>query len=200
MTATEPGFIVKTADMVKIYTKKGDEGQTSLFGGQRISKSDPRPEAYGSLDEVCAILGVVRAVTHDPDLQTVIHSLQEDLFLLAAELATAPEDRSRFAVQQITPEHTVRLESLIDQRLAKIELPRAFIIPGSSSYIPALLDWGRAVARRAERRVVELREAGFLDNPEVLKYLNRLADLLFVLARYQEVVEGKGAVQWRGRR
>ncbi|MBI3624882.1 MAG: cob(I)yrinic acid a,c-diamide adenosyltransferase [Candidatus Rokubacteria bacterium] len=186
--------------MVKIYTKKGDEGQTSLFGGQRISKSDPRPEAYGSLDEVCAILGVVRAVTHDPDLQAVIHSLQEDLFLLAAELATAPEDRSRFAVQQITPEHTVRLESLIDQRLAKIELPRAFIIPGSSSYIPALLDWGRAVARRAERRVVELREAGFLDNPEVLKYLNRLADLLFVLARYQEVVEGKGAVQWRGRR
>jgi cob(I)alamin adenosyltransferase len=186
--------------MVKIYTKKGDEGQTSLFGGQRISKSDPRPEAYGSLDEVCAILGVVRAVAQDPDLQTVIHSLQEDLFLLAAELATAPEDRARFAVQQITLEHTVRLESLIDQRLAKIELPRAFIIPGSSSYIPALLDWGRAVARRAERRVVELREAGLLDNPEVLKYLNRLADLLFVLARYQEAVEGKGAVQWRGRR
>lgn len=186
--------------MVKIYTKKGDEGQTSLFGGQRISKSDPRPEAYGSLDEVCAILGVVRAVAQDPDLQAAIHSLQEDLFLLGAELATAPEDRARFAVQQITPEHTVRLESLIDERLAKIELPRAFIIPGSSSYIPALLDWCRAVARRAERRVVELRKAGLLDNPEVLKYLNRLSDLLFVLARYQEAVEGKGAVQWRGRR
>ena len=186
--------------MVKIYTKKGDEGQTSLFGGQRISKSDPRPEAYGSLDEVCAILGVVRAVTQDPDLQAAIHSLQEDLFLLGAELATAPEDRARFAVQQITPGHTVRLESLIDERLAKIELPRAFIIPGSSSYIPALLDWCRAVARRAERRVVELRKAGLLDNPEVLKYLNRLSDLLFVLARYQEALEGKGAVQWRGRR
>jgi len=192
--------------MVKIYTKKGDEGQTSLFGGQRVSKSDPRPEAYGSLDEVCSILGVVRAAAQDaglkqdPDLKTVIHSIQEDLFLLGAELATAPEDRARFSVQQITSEHTARLESLIDERLAKIELPRAFIIPGSSSYIPALLDWSRAVARRAERRVVELREAGLLDNPEVLKYLNRLADLLFVLARYQEAVEGKGAVQWRGRR
>lgn len=186
--------------MVKIYTKKGDEGQTSLFGGQRISKSDPRPEAYGTLDEVCSVLGVVRAVAQDADLERVIHSVQEDLFLLGAELATAPEDRARFSVQQITPKHTTRLESLIDERLTKIELPRAFIIPGSSSYIPALLDWTRAVARRAERRVVELREAGFLDNPEVLKYLNRLADLLFVLARYQEAVEGKGAVQWRGRR
>ena len=186
--------------MVKIYTKKGDEGQTSLFGGQRISKSDPRPEAYGTLDEVCAILGVARAAADNPDLQAVIHSIQEDLFLLGAELATAPEDRPRLSVEQITPAHTARLESLIDERLAKIELPRAFIIPGSSSYIPALLDWARAVLRRAERRVVELREAGLLDNAEVLKYLNRLADLLFVLARYQEAQEGKGAVQWRGRR
>ncbi|KRT75155.1 MAG: ATP/cobalamin adenosyltransferase [Candidatus Rokubacteria bacterium CSP1-6] len=186
--------------MVKIYTKKGDEGQTSLFGGQRISKSDPRPEAFGTLDEVCAILGVARAAADNPDLQAVIHSIQEDLFLLGAELATAPEDRPRLSVAQITPAHTARLESLIDERLAKIELPRAFIIPGSSSYIPALLDWARAVLRRAERRVVELREAGLLDNAEVLKYLNRLADLLFVLARYQEAQEGKGAVQWRGRR
>lgn len=186
--------------MVKIYTKKGDEGQTSLFGGQRISKSDARPEAYGTLDEVCAVLGVARAATDNRDLQAVIHSIQEDLFLLGAELATAPEDRTRISVQQITAEHTARLEALIDERLSKIELPRAFIIPGSSAYIPALLDWARAVARRAERRVVELREAALLDNPEVLKYLNRLADLLFVLARYQEAVEGKGAVQWRGRR
>lgn len=186
--------------MVKIYTKKGDDGQTSLFGGQRVSKSDPRPEAYGTLDEVCSVLGVVRATAQDTDLQVVIHSIQEDLFLLGAELATAPEDRPRFQVQQITAEHTARLEALIDERLARIELPRAFIIPGSSSYIPALLDWARVVARRAERRVVELREVGLLDNPEGLKYLNRLADLLFVLARYQEAAEGKGGIQWRGRR
>lgn len=186
--------------MVKIYTKKGDEGQTSLFGGQRISKSDPRPEAYGTLDEVCSVLGVVRAAAQDANLKAVIHTIQEDLFLLGAELATATEDRERLHVQQISPEHTARLEALIDQQLAKIELPRAFIIPGSSSYLPALLDWARAVARRGERRVVDLREGGFLDNPEALKYLNRLADLLFVLARYQEALEGKGAVQWRGRR
>lgn len=186
--------------MVRIYTKKGDEGQTSLFGGQRISKSDPRPEAYGTLDETCSILGVARAASQDAELQAVIHSVQEDLFLLGAELATAPEDRARFGVKPITPSHTARLESLIDERLAKVELPRAFVIPGSSTYLPALLDWARAVARRAERRVVGLREAGLLDNPEILKYLNRLADLLFVLARYQEAAEGKGAVQWRGRR
>ena len=186
--------------MVKIYTKKGDEGQTSLFGGQRISKSDPRPEAYGTLDEACSVLGVARAATQDEELRAVIHSIQEDLFLLGAELATATEDRERLRVSQISPEHTARLEALIDECLAKIELPRAFIIPGSSSYIPALLDWARAVIRRGERRVVELREACLVDNPEVLKYVNRLADLLFVLARYQEAVEGKGAVQWQGRR
>lgn len=188
------------AEMVKIYTKKGDEGQTSLFGGQRISKSDPRPEAYGTLDEACSVLGVARAATQDEELRAVIHDIQEDLFLLGAELATPPEDRERFGINQISPEHTARLEALIDRRLAKIDLPRAFIIPGSSSYIPALLDWARAVIRRAERRIVQLREAHLLDNPEVLKYANRLADLLFVLARYQEAVEGKGAVQWKGRR
>jgi cob(I)alamin adenosyltransferase len=185
--------------MVKIYTKKGDEGQTSLLGGQRISKSDLRPEAYGTLDEACSVLGVARAAARDEELEAVIHVIQQDLFLLGAELATAPEDRDRFQFR-ITAEHTAQLESLIDARLSKIELPRAFIIPGSSSFIPSLLDWARAVVRRGERRVVELKEAGLLDNPEVLKYLNRLADLLFVLARYQEAVEGKGAVQWKGRR
>jgi len=186
--------------MVKIYTKKGDEGQTSLFGGQRVSKSDLRAEAYGTLDEACSALGVVRAATQDEELRAVIHSLQEDLFLLGAELATVPEDRERLRVSQISPEHTARLEALIDERLAKIELPRAFIIPGSSSYIPALLDWARAVIRRGERQIVKLREAHLLDNLEVLKYVNRLGDLLFVLARYQEAVEGSSAVQWKGRR
>lgn len=185
--------------MVKIYTKKGDEGQTSLLGGQRISKSDLRPEAYGTLDEACSVLGVARAANQDEELKAVIHTIQQDLFLLGAELATAPEDRGRFNFR-LTAEHTAQLESLIDARLSKIELPRAFIIPGSSSYIPSLLDWARAVVRRGERRVVELKEAGLLENPEVLKYMNRLADLLFVLARYQEAVEGKGAVQWKGRR
>jgi cob(I)alamin adenosyltransferase len=185
--------------MVKIYTKKGDEGQTSLLGGQRISKSDLRPEAYGTLDEACSVLGVARAWAQDEDLTAVIHTIQQDLFLLGAELATAPEDRERFNFQ-ITAEHTAQLESLIDARLTKIELPRAFIIPGSSSHIPSLLDWARAVVRRSERWVVKLKEAGLLENPEALKYLNRLADLLFVLARYQEAVEGRGAVQWKGRR
>ncbi len=184
--------------MVKIYTKKGDQGQTGLLGGQRISKSDLRPEAYGTLDEACSILGVARAATQDEELTDVIHTIQQDLFLLGAELATAPEDRERFNFR-ITAEHTARIEAFIDARLAKIELPRAFIIPGSSSSLSALLDWARAVVRRGERRVVVLKEAGLLDNPEALTYLNRLADLLFVLARYQEAVEGKGAVQWSGR-
>ncbi len=186
--------------MVKIYTKKGDEGQTSLFGGQRISKSDPRAEAYGTVDEACSVLGVARAATREEELRVVIHGIQEDLFLLGAELATVPEDRERLRVSQISSAHTARLEALIDERLAKIELPRAFIIPGSSSYIPALLDWARAVIRRGERQIVNLRETGLLDNPEVLKFVNRLGDLLFVLARYQEAIEGSSAVQWKGRR
>lgn len=184
--------------MVKIYTKKGDRGETALLGGQRISKSDVRPEAYGTLDEACSVLGVARAAAQDEELTAVIHTIQQDLFLLGAELATAPEDRGRLDFR-ITEEHTAQIESFIDSRLAKIELPRAFIIPGSSSFLSGLLDWARAVVRRGERRAVALKEAGLLDNPEVLRYLNRLGDLLFVLARYQEAVEGKGAVQWKGR-
>ena len=184
--------------MVKIYTKKGDLGETGLLGGQRVSKSDLRPEACGTLDEACSILGVVRAAAQQEELTAVIHAIQQDLFLLGAELATATEDRERFNFQ-ITAEHTAQIEAFIDARLAKIELPRAFVIPGSSSYLSALLDWARAVVRRGERRVVALKEAGLLENPEALRYLNRLADLLFVLARCQEALEGRGAVQWKGR-
>ena len=183
---------------MKIYTKKGDQGQTGLLGGQRISKTDLRPEAYGTIDEVCAVLGVVRASSDNESLQALVHQIQQDLFVMGAELATAAEDRARFAFR-ITEAQVARLEHAIDEHDAKIDLPRAFIIPGSSSHVPALLDWARAVARRAERRVVALNEAGLLSNPEVLKYLNRLADLLFVLARYQEALDGRGAVLWRGK-
>ena len=183
---------------MKIYTKKGDQGQTGLLGGQRVSKTDPRPEAYGTIDEVCAVLGVVRASSENEALTALVHQIQQDLFVMGAELATAPEDRERFTFR-ITADRVAVLERAIDEHDAKIDLPRAFIIPGSSSYVPALLDWARAVARRAERRVVALNEAGLLSNPEVLKYLNRLADLLFILARYQEALDGKGAILWRGK-
>ena len=188
----------KTGLGVKIYTKKGDQGQTGLLGGQRISKTDPRPEAYGTIDEVCTVLGVVRASSENESLTALIHQIQQDLFVMGAELATAEEDRERFTFR-ITADQVAALEHAIDEHVAQIELPRAFIVPGSSSYVPALLDWARAVARRTERRVVALNEAGLLPNPEVLKYLNRLADLLFVLARYQEALDGKGAVLWRGK-
>ena len=183
---------------MKIYTKKGDQGQTGLLGGQRISKTDPRPEAYGTIDELCTVLGVIRASSEHQSLTTLIHEVQEDLFVLGAELATAVEDRGRFTFR-ITADRVAALERAIDEREAKIKLPRAFIVPGSSSYVPALLDWARAVARRAERRVVALHETGLLGNPEALKYLNRLADLLFILARHQEALDGKGAVTWRGK-
>ena len=183
---------------MKIYTRKGDQGQTGLLGGQRISKTDLRPQAYGTIDELCAALGVVRASSENQSLTGLIHRIQQDLFVIGAELATAAEDRERFTFR-ITADRVAALERAIDERLAEIKLPPAFVIPGSSSFIPALLDWARTVARRAERRVVALNEAGLLDNPEVLKYLNRLADLLFVLARYQEALDGKGAVLWRGK-
>lgn len=184
---------------MKIYTKQGDKGQTSLLGGQRISKAHPRPEAYGAVDEACSALGVVRVQSEREDLKDTIHQIQQDLFLLGAELATAPEDRARFGFQ-ITADHVTRLEELIDRLMGEIQLPKNFIIPGSSTHVPALLDWARAVVRRAERRTVSLGEEGLLENPDVIKYLNRLADLLFVLARHQEALDGKGAALWKGGR
>ena len=172
---------------MKLYTRTGDRGETGLLYGGRVPKTDPRVEAYGTTDEANAALGLARALARDPRVKAIARDLQRELFAVGAELATDPAHSDRFTAhfRPVTPEMVARLEGLIDEVTAQVQLPRAFIIPGASAASGAL-DLARTVARRAERRAVDLQQRGLLKNPEVVRYLNRLSDLLFALARYED--------------
>ena len=177
---------------MKTFNKKGDRGETSLLFGARVAKSDPRCEAYGTIDEAVSALGLARQFCK-PEVKDIILSLQKDLFLVGAELATPAEHYSKLVKKRktITSEMVQSLENLIDDFEAKVKMPEAFVIPGGVSAGSAALDVARPIIRRAERRVVSLKQAGTAINDEILKYLNRLADLVFTLARYQEAEEKK---------
>lgn len=168
---------------MRIYTGTGDDGTTGLLYGGRISKSDAAAEAYGSVDETVADIGLARALADDPRLERLLLEVQRELFVVGADLATNPEARSKLIpeVSLVTPAMVERVERLIDETAERHPLPREFIVPGSNR-VSAALDVARTTCRRAERRAVELSRAGEV-NPEALRYLNRLSDLLFVLAR-----------------
>jgi cob(I)alamin adenosyltransferase len=176
--------------VVKIYTRKGDDGTTSLWYGGRVAKTDPRTEAYGTIDEANSMLGVARALCRENqgDLRSTILSLQRDLFVAGAELATAPDasDRLEDGVSRITEGMVDALEVDIDRFMNQVDLPPHFVIPGGTE-LSAALDLARAGIRRAERRVVELRDSDGLASDTVLRYLNRASDLAFALARYADV-------------
>jgi len=173
---------------MRIYTKTGDDGTTGLLFGGRISKSHPAAEAYGSVDEAVAALGVVRALrsSGDGDLSALVLRLQRELFVVGADLATNPKERRKLkpGVSVVTVEMVEELERLIDRLVEEHPLPQEFIVPGAKP-VSAALDVARTAVRRAERRTVELRESGAAVNDQVLHYLNRLSDLLFVVARWQ---------------
>jgi cob(I)alamin adenosyltransferase len=166
---------------VKIYTKTGDAGETSLFDNSRVSKADPRVEAYGEVDELNACLGAARAAGLDADLSEVIQSIQRELFAIGARLAD-PSSRlaARVAKAVLADADVGRLEGAIDRLEAEVPPLRRFILPGGTM-TGALLHLARTICRRAERRVVALGSAAV--EPVVIVYLNRLSDLLFVLAR-----------------
>ncbi len=166
------------------FSKKGDRGFTSLLGSQRIPKSGPRPEAYGTLDEASSALGIARAAATRLKTKEIILDLQKDLLILGAELATVAEDMKKYSYQ-ITPEHVTRLERLIEALQVEVKLKKEFILPGETM-ASAAIDLARAIVRRAERKAVRLFQAKIIDNVDVLRFLNRLADLLFTLARYEE--------------
>jgi cob(I)alamin adenosyltransferase len=189
--------------VVKIYTRKGDDGTTSLWYGGRVAKTDPRTEAYGSIDEANAALGLARALCKREgrdDLHATILSLQRDLFVAGAELATAPEAAERLedGVSRITDAMVDTLEADIDRYMDQVDLPPQFVIPGGTE-LSAALDIARTAIRRAERRLVELKESEGISSDAVLRYLNRASDLAFALARFAdepgpELFEGrKGA-------
>jgi len=168
---------------VKIYKKTGDQGKTGLLFGGRVWKDDPGPEAYGAVDEAVSALGVARVLA-DGDLAAEILVLERDLFVVGAELATAPENRDKLVagVSLATAAMVDRLEGLIDEVVEAHPLPREFVVPGESP-AEAALELARATVRRAERRVTTYARAGGLEGSVVPVYLNRLADLLYVLAR-----------------
>jgi cob(I)alamin adenosyltransferase len=179
--------------MVKIYTRKGDDGTTGLWYGGRVPKSSARPEAYGAIDEAIVALGLARAgAGDDQELAADILRLQTELFMAGAELATAPEahERLEVGVSKVSQDMVDRLESDIDRYMERVDLPPKFVIPGGSE-LSARLDLARTAARRAERRVVDLKLAGELADETVLHYLNRASDALFAMARYADEPEPK---------
>ncbi|MDP2037370.1 MAG: cob(I)yrinic acid a,c-diamide adenosyltransferase [Ignavibacteria bacterium] len=181
---------------MKIYTKTGDNGETSLFGGKRVRKDNPRISAYGTVDELNAVLGIVVTEVKDEELNSVLQSLQNELFVLGSDLAT-PADKGNkgFVIPRIVKENCVRLEMLIDKYDAKLPELKNFILPGGSKGA-ANLHLARTVCRRAEREVVSLSKNEEI-NSEVEIYLNRLSDLLFVLARYQNLISGTADINWQ---
>jgi cob(I)alamin adenosyltransferase len=165
---------------MKIYTRTGDEGETGLLGDKRVSKASPRIEAYGTVDELNAALGVVVSqLGDDAELKGMIEAIQNELHIACADLA-AP-DLSDGKIPRIQAEHVAQLEKLCDEIDAKLPPLEKFVLPGGTP-AGALLHWARTVCRRAERRVVELASQEEI-NPEVVRYWNRLSDLLFLMAR-----------------
>jgi len=167
---------------VKIYTRTGDQGETGLVDGSRVSKDDPRVAAYGDVDELNAVLGVVRAHARDAALDGLLLQIQRDLFALGAQLADPTEQvAARKAKAAVAPERIQELEAAIDRHEAALTPLRAFVLPGGAP-TGAFLHLARTVCRRAERTIVALGRAHKLD-PLIETYVNRLSDLLFVLAR-----------------
>lgn len=175
---------------MKIYTRKGDDGSTSLWYGGRVPKHHGRTEAYGTLDEACSELGVARALCSDDHagLAADILRLQDDIFVAGAELATAPEaaDRLEDGISRTTEEMVAALEERIDHYMDRVELPPQFVIPGGTQ-LSAQLDVARTTIRRAERHITALKEAGELIGETVIHFVNRASDLAYAMARFADV-------------
>jgi cob(I)alamin adenosyltransferase len=180
---------------VKLYTKTGDDGTTGLFGGGRVPKASVRVEAYGTVDELNAALGVARATRLEPFTEEVLEHVQVDLFTLGAELACVPGKEDKLGMRLLEPADAERLEHAIDRAEEGLPPLKNFVLPGGSPQAAAL-HLARTICRRAERDVLAL------DVPtrrEVVIYLNRLSDLLFVLARKANAAAGVADVPWAPR-
>ena len=186
--------------MPRIYTKKGDDGTTGLLYGGRVHKDDIRTDVYGTLDETVAALGLARAGGLVERVDSTVIRLQREMFVLGAELATADANRDKLeeGVSKVSAEMTQQAESDIDALLEEHPLRPEFVLPGETAGA-AGLDLARSIIRRAERQAVALNRAGLIPNPEVLRYMNRVSDLLFALARYEEAERGRSAPPSRTR-
>jgi cob(I)alamin adenosyltransferase len=177
--------------MAKVTTGTGDGGYTGLLGDQRVPKYDPRPETFGTVDEATSALGLARASSEDERAKPIILRIQQDLYRLMGELAAPPENLAALhaAGIEVTAEHVAWLERIEAELKAEVEIPNKFVIPGDR-LDGAALDLARTIIRRAERMTARLFHDGTITNGEILRYLNRLSDVVFVLARYLEAKQG----------
>lgn len=174
--------------MNQFYTRKGDDGYTGLLGEERVPKHHPRTEAIGAVDEATAALGFARSICHAPQSQEIILSVQRDLYHLMAETAATPENAARF--RKIDASRVQWLEENTNSLSGEVEIPQEFIIPGDVT-ASAAIALARTIVRRAERRVSRLYHEGGIENKELLRYLNRLSSLCFVLEILEHNSAGK---------
>lgn len=179
---------------MKIYTRSGDEGETALFGGRRVGKDSARIEAYGTVDELNAFLGYACARAGNDEIRSFLTDIQHELFLLGSDLAT-PIDSKNVNVTRIDEKNIRRLESLIDGLEEQLQSIRYFILPGGTETASGL-HVCRTISRRAERCIVHLATIEEINELDI-KYINRLSDLLFVLARFANHVAGQQDVRWK---
>lgn len=174
--------------MAKVTTGTGDTGYTGLLGEQRVPKYDPRPDTFGTVDEATSALGLARATTRDQRVRDIILHMQQDLYVLMAELATLEENLDAVGMR-VTAEQVEWLEQTEIALKSEVEIPNKFIIPGDS-LDGAALDLARTIIRRAERMTVRLFHDNVIHNQQTIRYLNRLSDVVFILARFIEAKHG----------
>jgi len=192
--ACEARFLYIGRILMKIYSRTGDKGETALLGGQRVPKDSLRVEAYGTVDELNSVLGIVLADNNEDSIELVLRPVQMKLFALGAELAV-PDPKKAARVSTVDQEATASLEAQIDALDAGLPPIANFIVPGGTP-VAARIHFARTVCRRAERIVVRLSHAEPV-REEVIAYLNRLSDLLFVLARYVNAKAGVQEIPWK---
>jgi cob(I)alamin adenosyltransferase len=180
--------------LTKIYTRTGDKGQTGLGGGQRVAKDCERIEAYGTVDELNSCIGVAVACGLEPELTEMFRPIQNDLFHVGSDLCVLEEDKKKFKMAQIESRHVKQLENFIDKLQKSLKPLENFILPGGTMGA-AQLHVSRCVCRRAEREILRLMRVEKI-GAYVLQYVNRLSDLLFVMARYENLKKGAKDVLW----
>jgi len=180
----------------EVTTRTGDDGYTGLLGKARVPKWHARPETFGTLDEATSALGLARALTTHDEIRALVLSIQRQLYVLMAELATPPEEYER-AGFRITADDVATLEKQAEALKARVEIGREFVIPGETAGAAAL-DLARTIVRRGERLAARLFHDGEIGNPEVLRYLNRLSDVLFIAGRLDELLTRGGSRRSKG--
>ena len=183
---------------MKIYTKTGDAGKTSLIGGTKVLKSDPRIEAYGTVDELNSYIGVVSDFSNDDHAKTVLKEIQDRLFTIGSELACDPNKKINMRIPDLHESDVELLEKEMDEMDKQLPVMKNFILPGG---LPAVsfMHVARCVCRRAERCCVNLKENGGEVAPIIIKYINRLSDYLFMLARYTGMKNNAPEIIWKAR-